>query len=115
MPARPKARITAIPSGKPRRVSIPPEKPIWLSVTASREWDRVLPLLLESGRISQHDSMAIAAYCELAAEFIESPSEFPSSKMTQLRLIMGDLGMTPSSRDKLPQQDNGRENTFADF
>jgi phage terminase small subunit len=109
MPARPKSNVTSIH----RREAKAPDKPQWLSVTASCEWDRVIPLLVDSGRITQHDSMALAAYCELAAEFISSPSEFPSSKMTQLRLMMGDFGMTPSSRDKMPQQDAGKVNTFA--
>jgi phage terminase small subunit len=77
-----------------------PEKPSWLSGRANAEWDRVVPDLIEKGLVIKIDSFAIAAYCEMYADFSENPGEFPSSKMTQLRLLMTDLGMTPSSRAK---------------
>lgn len=81
-----------------------PEKPLWLCDSASREWDRVMPLLLDMGQISKHDQMPLAAYCELSAEFARNPYDFPSAKMTQLRLLMGDFGMTPSARAKIPKR-----------
>lgn len=79
---------------------IAPEKPEWLSMPARHQWDKVIGQLIESGRISGIDSMALAAYCEYAAEFASNPAEFPSSKMTQFRLLMTDFGMTPSARAK---------------
>ena len=117
MPARHKPKIAVHPSAagfKPAPVS-PPDKPVWLSGGAAREWERVMPILIERGRIAEDDQMALAAYCELTAEFIASPTEFPSSKMTQLRLLMADFGMTPSARDKLPQGSGKPKNTFGDL
>lgn len=77
-----------------------PDKPDWLSVPARHEWDKVIVQLIDAGRISGIDGMALAAYCEYAAEFASNPAEFPSSKMTQFRLLMTDFGMTPSARAK---------------
>lgn len=69
-------------------------------------------MLADKGLMTEFDQTAMVAYCELYAEFKLSPSEFPSSKMTQLRLLMADFGMTPSSRMKLPNPDQEKKNPF---
>lgn len=108
MPARPKMKLV-------KGGAAGPSKPDWLSPMASDEWDRCVPLLCNKGLISEHDQIAFSAYCELTAEFIGSPSEFPSAKMTQLRLLMSDFGMTPSSRVKLPDPAADKGNKFEGF
>lgn len=42
--------------------------PNWLSKEARQEWDRIVPLLLKMGLADAADEMALAAYCQCAAE-----------------------------------------------
>lgn len=70
-----------------------------------------MPKLVELGYASELDVMALSAYCELATEFYLSPTDFPSNKMTQLRLLMGDFGMTPQGRAKLPDRSDSKKDS----
>ena len=88
----------------------PPE---WLSVGAHEEWRIAIPRLKKTGILEQTDEMALSVYCELASEFKECPAEFPAAKLTQLRLIMADFGMTPHSRAGMPAQERSKGNKFA--
>jgi len=91
-----------------------PEKPDWLTGQASKEWDKTIEVLSEAGYLAKTDSMALATYCELVAEFSANPPDFPAGKLGQLRLLMADLGMTPSARAKMPvQKDDDEGNPFA--
>lgn len=83
-----------------------------MSYGASVVWDDIAPSLTESGVLGENDFMALAAYCELFSEFKENPQEFPSSKMTQLRLLMADFGLTPSSRGSVGGQSKKQGNKF---
>lgn len=90
-----------------------PDKPIWLSKSAELEWDRVVPILEPAGYLAKSDAMALATYCELAAEFAAAPSEFRAGKIAQLRLLMAELGLTPSGRAKMPAgKSEGNKNPF---
>jgi len=98
------------------RVISPPAEfapPEWLCGGAVEEWLLVVPKLLKSGVIKETDEMALSVYCELASEFKEDPSEFPAAKITQLRLLMADFGMTPHSRSGLPELGSKKGNAFA--
>ena len=46
------------------------------------------------------------------AEFIEDVNDFPTSKIAQLRGLMGDFGMTPSARAKLAIKPGGDDGAF---
>lgn len=87
--------------------------PDWLSVGAREEWLITVPKLKSSRVLAQTDQMALAVYCELASEFKECPQEFPAAKLTQLRLVMADFGMTPHSRAALGGGDKPKGNAFA--
>lgn len=87
--------------------------PSWLSVGALEEWRLIFPKLKKAGVLAQTDEMALAVYCELAAEFKECPTEFPAAKLTQLRLIMADFGLTPHSRATMSTQGGGSGNKFS--
>lgn len=82
-----------------------------MSHFASKEWDRVVPELERKGYATELDIVALTAYCELATEFYMSPTDFPSNKMTQLRLLMGDFGMTPHGRAKMPDREEAEESS----
>lgn len=89
-----------------------PEKPLWLSGAAGEEWSRVSKMLENAGYLAKTDGMALSIYCELAAEFAGYPSDFPASKLSQLRMLMNDLGLTPVSRAKMPTAQKEDKNSF---
>lgn len=85
------------------------EKPADLGPAAAKEWDRIVPKLERYNLISELDETALIQYCELTAEFKMQPVLFTAAKHTQLRMVMGDLGLTPMSRAKLPTpKDQGK-------
>jgi phage terminase small subunit len=98
-----------------RVISRPDEfpPPEWLSVGAIEEWRAVVPKLLNARVIKATDEMALSVYCELASEFKENPVEFPAAKITQLRLLMADFGMTPHSRSAVAGDSAPSGNPFA--
>ena len=95
-----------------------PEKPEWLNKEASAEWDRVVPLLMDHGILSDIDGAALAVYCELYGEFQNSrgvPGSFNAAKFTCLRAAFTDLGLSPIARTKIPGSKKGpdKKNPFA--
>lgn len=46
-----------------------PDKPDWLDEDAAREWDQLIPALLELGLISRLDGQSLGQYCEAVAEY----------------------------------------------
>lgn len=89
------------------------EPPEWLSAGAVEEWLLVVPKLLKAKVLKATDQMALSVYCELASEFKENPAEFPAAKITQLRLLMADFGMTPHSRSSVGGDTKESGNVFA--
>lgn len=79
-----------------------PERPFWLSASAIIVWREVESELRDAGYLTRLDGNALAIYCELQAEFIADPAGFAPQKLSQLRGLMGELGLTPSARAKLP-------------
>ncbi len=93
-----------------------PIKPEWLSAAASAEWDRSVPIMEGAGYLSVNDQMPLALYCELVADFQADPKGFPAARLTQLRLLMGELGMTPASRAKITVKKTDKpSNPFGDL
>ena len=95
-----------------------PEKPEFLSDCASEEWDRLVPLLMDYGIISDIDGAVLAVYCELFSEFKSTrscPAAFPASKFASLRAASADLGLSPAARTKIPasKKDPKKKNPFA--
>lgn len=89
-----------------------PAKPDWLSPAASLEWDHAISLLDGTGWLCPTDQDSLAMYAELFAAFKAKPSEATAAQVTQLRLLMGELGMTPSSRAKMPAPIYEKKNMF---
>lgn len=92
-----------------------PEKPGWLSASAEVEWDRVMDIMADSGFLCRTDGAALATYCELLAEFAASPADFPAGRLGQMRLLMSELGLTPSGRAKMPERESHKDNPFEGF
>lgn len=98
---------------------------------ALKEWKRVTPLLLEAGVLTKIDRTAIIAYCKTYQRWLDAEDKIKvngfvecgekgciyqspyvsiaNTALTQLRALMGEFGMTPSTRVKLitPKKEEG--------
>ena len=101
---------------KPEPVCPPP--PDWMSDEEKAEWNRTAPILHRMGVLSVVDLPALEAYCSCYVKWREAKAkatigvvQTPSGALrssplilvenrylTQLRLLMTEFGMTPSSR-----------------
>ena len=96
-----------------------PEKPDGLNKFGAAEWDRLVPLLMDYGVLSDVYGAALAVYCELYSEFKESRINpklvFHAAKFTALRAAYTDLGLSPIARTKIPRAKSGpkKQNPFA--
>jgi phage terminase small subunit len=75
-----------------------PAKPKWLRGTGARLWAEYAPLLPWLGRV---DSETLAAWCALSAEFQRNPENMNAARISQMRVLAAELGMTPSARTRL--------------
>ena len=114
-----------------------PTCPRALSPAAKREWRRVARELAQAGLLTRVDRAGLAAYCAAWSRWIEaeealrtygtiikSQSGYPmvspyfsvaSKSLEQMRLLLGEFGMTPSSRSRVNAQpgDGGEESKWA--
>jgi P27 family predicted phage terminase small subunit len=110
----------------PREAALSPARPTCpreLSPAAKREWRRVAAELAVAGLLTRVDRAGLAAYCAAWSRWIEaeealrrygtiikSQSGYPmvspyfsvaSKSLEQMRLLLGEFGMTPSSRSRV--------------
>jgi P27 family predicted phage terminase small subunit len=102
-----------------------PRAPSWMAKEAKKEWRRLAPVLGALGVLTETDADALAAYCEAWAtwkdatqkirEFglvIKHPTagklpvvspyvKIAHNAMTQMRALLVEFGMTPSSRARI--------------
>ena len=74
----------------------PPAAPSWLSAEAHPHWDFLGKEMQAEGIWREAFRTSLATYTELLSVFLADPKEFGPSKLGQLRLLAGDLGLTPS-------------------
>ncbi len=101
--------------------NIPPI-PDHLDQAAHAEWNRIAPILLAAGLVTDADMAALAAYCVCYARWqhaerqvqalgpvVKSPSGYPiknpwlsiaEASLKEVRQWSNEFGMTPSSRTK---------------
>jgi P27 family predicted phage terminase small subunit len=106
---------------KPRTVL--PRCPPHLSDEAKREWRRVSKMLYRLGLLTELDTTALALYCQTYSRWveaekklasfgmlIETPNDLPMQSpylsianrcFDQLRAMLTEFGMTPSSRSRI--------------
>lgn len=99
------------------------EKPFELSPVADKHWDKVIKELRAAKMITNVDSTALAMYCEVFAQWHDAmqkvkkygsviknqkghPAQSPYMRVAfgaqnQMRQMMTEFGMTPSSRSKV--------------
>lgn len=100
-----------------------PRCPVHLSDEAKREWKRTSRELAACGLLTRIDRAALALYCESWGRWVEaeqalrtygvmikSPSGFPmqspylaiaNKAMEQMRMLLVEFGMSPSSRTRV--------------
>ena len=49
-----------------------PDCPEWLSGEAKKEWDRLVPILLEAGVLTKADRMALVMLCKAWARYLQA-------------------------------------------
>ena len=99
-----------------------PEPPEWIGESAAAEWRRIMPDLVERGRISDADLGAVEAFClamgtvrdmqkmitaegAVINDLKRGPRKHPAiaiqaDAMTRARLLASELGLTPVSRQR---------------
>ena len=102
-----------------------PTTPSYLPQKAKAEWRRMGSLLQEAGLITNLDTAALAAYCLAHAHLVEAEAKLQeegsvirghdgglvkspwvtiaNQAMIQVVRLLGEFGMTPASRVRLPQ------------
>ncbi|NIQ01576.1 MAG: hypothetical protein GWM98_15325, partial [Nitrospinaceae bacterium] len=78
----------------------------------------VIPELIETGVLARIDGPAVALYCILHGQlekYVNEPSMFPASKISQYRAAMSDLGLNPAARTKIPgsKEKDKKKNPYA--
>ncbi len=87
---------TLPPENKPKALAVPPEAPSWLSAEARVHWDEIAVQMQSERMWRPIFERTLATYCELLAVFLQDPTKLGATKLGQLRLLAGDLGLTPS-------------------
>ena len=82
--------------GKPKVPAVTPEAPSWLSAEARPHWDSLAKQMQSERMWRPVFERTLAIFCELLSVFLADPKEFGPSKLGQLRLLAGDLGLSPS-------------------
>jgi phage terminase small subunit len=75
----------------------PPEAPDWLSPTAGEVWNETSRLMIVERTWRQVFASTLAVYSTLYSQFTETPDTFSATKLVQLRLLAGDLGLSPAT------------------
>jgi P27 family predicted phage terminase small subunit len=112
-----------LPKDEPKVSVEAPEAPEHLSDEAAEHWDVVVRHLYEAGVMTALDADALAMYCEAYARWVDAnakirkhgpvvktPNGFPAQSpylqvankaFEQMRSILTEFGMTPSSRTRI--------------
>ena len=115
-----------------------PNAPDYLSDVAKKEWRRTGRRLAALGLVTEIDGTALAAYCVAFARWVEAEEKIQlfgtvikvgnslqvspylsvaNKAMFQMCRLLGDFGMTPSSRSrvKVEKNDGGNDEEAAFF
>lgn len=105
---------------EPKPQPVCPAPPRWMNRAEKREWRRVAPVLARMGVLTEADLPALEAYCTCYAKWrearekakvgvIETKSGYVTQNplinveqkyLAQMRLLLAEFGMTPSSRTR---------------
>jgi P27 family predicted phage terminase small subunit len=122
---------------EPQTRSEIPTCPRELSPAAKHEWRRIAPELAQLGLLARIDRAALALYCDAWGRWseaqqalqkygvvVKSPNGFPmqspylaiaNKALEQMRLLLGEFGMSPSSRTRVSAMPQDVEDEFSEF
>ena len=116
---KPKSNVVLRYPGDPKPK--PPHCPAWLSKYAKIEWRRLCPLLMASGHLCELDRTILAAHCAALGDFralteqiergegldarYNNPRTLRDNAWRIFQRTTRELGLSPSSRRKLPKVD----------
>jgi len=127
-----------LPKNEPQVPVEAPDPPETLSEEAAEHWGVVVRQLFEAGVMTSLDTDALALYCEAYARWVyansmvrkhgllvKTPNGFPAQSpylqvinksFEQMRSILTEFGMTPSSRTRISGGGGGGgDNPFGQF
>ena len=82
------------PEDKPAE---PIEPPAWLDADAQEIFGRRAAQIRAAGYWAERFEDSLALLASLLAEYRRNPAKMPSAKVTQMRLLLSELGLTPQS------------------
>lgn len=86
---------------KPKIDSNIPDPPIFLDEFAKEEFTRIGKILGAVDVLSDLDLVILTQYAVLYSELRRDPEKFGAAKHSQLRMVIQELGLSPTSRTKL--------------
>lgn len=94
--ARPAPKLTA---SEPKMPAVLPER-------AQEVWQRIVPEMAKAKMLAEIDLDVLVVYCTKMGQFYEDMgASFRAADITQLRMLMCELGLTPSARLSTPPLD----------
>ena len=112
------------PSRRVESVDLPlvdgvPRAPDWLpNAHATREWDRLAPILCAVGLMTEAGTAALGHLCALHGKLVQlwAAGESPTGHMlAQYRALVNDFGLTPVAQGKVkPLGTQEKGNRFAE-
>jgi len=90
---------------------LPRQAPADLTKVQAKWWHKLRKQIPPSV-ITGADQVAFHLLVTLWVEFLDDGRDFPTSRIAQLRGLMGDFGMTPSARAKLAIKPGGEDGDF---
>ena len=84
-----------------------PKCPAWINAEGKKEWSRLLKDLNKHGIATGFDFIGLATLCQMWGEYVEGSKNgepVGAAHITQMRLLLVEFGMTPSSRSKVNAQ-----------
>ena len=99
-------RLPSSADAKPETAKQPktPPPPKYLEAEARLLWRRIVREMIEAGHWKGLYTPTLGVYVSLLADFHENPGGFGASKLVQLRLLQGDLGLSPSHAHRVSKQ-----------
>ncbi len=87
-----------------------PEIPSYFNKRLIQIWIEVKNILEPHGYVDIVHSLTVEMYCKLLHES-RTNTEFSAARLTQLRLMAADLGMTPVSFERMPRPKKDKDDT----
>ena len=85
--------------------AVAPDKPEFITGAAGVEWDRATKALLERGTLSTLNMATLTQYClmwaELENNYTKGGEPLGAAFHTSFRLVCAEMGITPTSQDKI--------------